>query len=101
MSELKDLAGKISTMQAKNRKFHEIQEKKAKKLVKELEDGLRKLPQFKGDCPICHKPCVVFGSYDYDWDNMDAAKNYSNCLIGGNKVMYHDACFFAEYGHLD
>ena len=105
MSELKDLAELIGSNQAKARKRQEVARKKAAALVKKLEDGLRKLPQFKGDCPICERPCVVFGSHDYDWDARDAAKkggfDYSDCVLSGSDVMHHDKCFFSYYGHLD
>jgi len=98
---LKELAGKINSEQEKNRKKEEKERKRMGKLVDELEGRLRKLPQFKGDCPICKKPTVVFGSKDYKWDDMEASKGYTNCVLSGSDVMHHDSCFFGRYGHLD
>lgn len=75
-------------------KFRSIQ-------VKDFENELRKVSQFKGDCPECGKPCIVFGSHDYDWELRDASKKYNDCVLSGKDVMHHDKCFFNRYGHLD
>lgn len=97
MKQINEMAEKIKL----EKKRQESLIKKMSNQVKALEDELRKVSQFKGDCPCCGKPCIVFGSYDYDWDLRDASKGYSDCVLGGNNVMHHDSCFFNRYGHLD
>jgi DNA repair exonuclease SbcCD ATPase subunit len=100
-AELKEQAEAIEARQAKNRKRDEKEEKIMAKKVKALEDGLRKVPQYQGECPLCAKPMLSFGSKEYEWDLMDASKGYNDCLIGGDDKRYHDSCFFSRFGHLD
>ncbi len=101
MNEILQMHIAISERQAKNRKRDEKETKIMSKKVKNFEDELRKLKQYKGDCPVCSLPMLNFGSKEYEWDLMDATKDYSDTLLSGSDVRHHDKCFFNRYGHLD
>jgi len=94
---LKDLLKEISV----DRKEAEKLGDKIEKKVQRFEDGLRKLNQFRGDCPECKKPMISFGSHDYDWDAKAVSQGYSDCLLDGKDIRHHDKCFFGRYGHID
>ena len=101
MTQIVELGNEITTRQEKNRKREDKETKIMSKKVKTFEEALRQTKQFKGDCPICHRPTISFGSHDYDWDLRDVTKEYSDCVLSGSDVMHHDSCFFNTYGHLD
>lgn len=101
MKQITELSQEIKLEQEKENSRQKILNKKMSKQVKTLEDELRNVSQFKGNCPSCGKPCIVFGSHDYDWELRDASNGYSDCVLSGKDIMYHDSCFFNEFGHLD